>query len=486
MRRIVLSLSVFTVLLAGCAIPPRPQAPQLTRIAPLDGVPSEAMATWPDNTWWTRYHNAQLDALESRALADAPTLAVARARFDQASRNVAVANAAGGLSIDGSAQLQRERLSDNGLIPPAFLGFDWYGQGDLGLQFNYDFDFWGSHGAEIAAAVDRTHAAAAERDSAAAMLTAAVADTYFGWLADQARLAIARDLVAGQIQAHRIADARVQRGVDSPDLLLQADAELADAREQVANLLGTAEIQRASLAALLGIAPANLPELKPLPLPQTEAALPLDAGLDLIARRADVAASRWRVEAALRDVDVARDAFYPNVSLSALAGLSSIDLSKLLDPGSTVVAIGPALHLPIFENGRLHARFGVSQAALAAAVADYNAAVVDAAHDAATQSLILQQARARLHEHAAQISAAEHLQKTAQARMDRGLVDARPVLAAAFEVDHQRDAAIQLSATALSADVGLIRALGGGYRVNASDSNIPNDSNANSAGATSR
>ena len=232
------------------------------------------------------------------------------------------------------------------------------------------------------------------------------------------------------------------------------------------------------MAALLGVSPADV-ELKARDLPQASADLPADASLDLIARRADIAASRWRVEAALRDADVARDAFYPDISISALLGLQSIELGKLFSAGSRVMSIGPALHLPIFDNGRLHARFGASQAGLEAAAADYNAAVVDAAREVATQALTLQQVQSRQHQHAAQIAAAENLRKSAQSRENRGVIDARPVLAASVEVQRQRDAEIQLDAAALSAEIALTKALGGGYRADAQ-----NNSNA-ASGATS-
>jgi multidrug efflux system outer membrane protein len=464
---------VIAAFLAGCAVPPRPQPPPLNHVAPLAGVPGKTDALWPDTTWWQRYHDDQLDALEARALAGAPTLGVARARFYQALRAIEVSKAEGGLDIAGNAQLQRERLSEDGLIPPKFLGFTWYSQGDLGLQFHYDFDFWGRHGAEVAAALDRARVAGAERDAAGAMITAAVADTYFAWQANQLRLATARELIGVQEHARAIAAARARQGVDSADVVLEADAQLAQAREQAADVAGAAAIQRAALAALLGISPAELPELKAQPLPQAPSALPVNAGLDLVARRADIAASRWRVEAALHEIDVARADFYPDLSLSALLGLQSIDLDKLFSAGSRVMSVGPALHLPIFENGRLHARFGASQSALQTAVADYNAAVVEAARDVAAQALTLQQVQARQHEHAAQLAAVESLRKSAQSREARGLSDARPALAAASELQRQRDAGIRLDAAALSAEIALTKALGGGYRPATTDSDHP-------------
>ena len=50
-----------------------------------------------------------------------------------------------------------------------------------------------------------------------------------------------------------------------------------------------------------------------------------------------------------------RRMFYPNVNLVAFVGLTSLGLSNLLAAGSAIAGVGPAIHLPIFEGGRLNA-----------------------------------------------------------------------------------------------------------------------------------
>jgi multidrug efflux system outer membrane protein len=459
----LLSIAASCALLGACHVPSRPTPPDLTKNAPLAGVPSAENAIWPDRDWWTRYRDDDLNAVESMAVAKAPDLAVARARFAEAQRAVDIAKAAGGASIEGNAQVQRERLSENGLIPPKFLGFTWYTESDIGVQLKYDFDFWGSHRAEIAASVDRARAAAAERQTASTMISAAVADAYFGWQLDMAHIGFANESMALEQKIRSIANSRVQRGLDQDDVLHQADAELAAMCEDVATYQWAAQMRREAIAALIGIAPSELPEFHAHALPEITGGLPTDAGLDLIARRADVEASRWRVEAALKDIDVARAAFYPDVSISAMIGLSSVDLGKLFRAGSRVVDAGPALHLPIFEGGRLQARFGQSQAALDSSIADYDKAVIDAAHDAANQALTLAQVQARRIERAGQVSAAERLYQSSLARGKRGLTDARPEYSASIELIRQHDANTQLVAAGLSAEIALTKALGGGY-----------------------
>ncbi len=466
--------------LAACAIPPKPNLPPLRSEAPLAGLPVPEQGEWPSTQWWKRFGDPQLDQLLDQALTSAPTLAEAGKRFDTALRSVEIARASGGLAAQGNLQVQRQRLSENGLIPPRFLGFTWYNQGDLNAQFQYDLDFWGKTRSAIEAAVDQVRAAQAERSAATLTLTAAIADTYFGWQADQARLALTRQSLQALERSRALSVKRVAHGIDLPDVLHQTDVQLASLRELAAAYAGSAQMRQAALAALLGLAPEALPKLQVKPLPAVDGGVPAHAGLDLIARRPDIAAHRWRVEAAMRQVEHVRAQFYPDISIGAMIGLQSLDLDKLLQAGSRMGGIGPAIHLPLFERGQLKAAYGVSQAQLDAAAAQYDSSVVDAARDVATQALNLQQIQARRSERDAQLAAAQALQRSVTARTQQGLGDDRGLLASQVSVEQQQDAATALHAQALSAQIALIKALGGGYRSDAAASSSPSPDRAES------
>jgi multidrug efflux system outer membrane protein len=479
--RLALSVAL-AVSLAGCAFAPaKTKHPALRDDVPLAGLDVPTRAGWPAADWWRAYGDPQLDALMALALRQSPDLAQAHARVQTAEQSVRLAAAQAGLSINGSAQVSRQRMSEHGLMPPKLLGFTWYDQADLGVQLQYDFDWWGKKRAAIEAALDQAHAAEAQRSAAALAIENATADTYFGWLADQARLELARRAVATQRQLLRIAELRVKQGVDLPDTVQQATSNLAAAQQLQVAIGGSAQVRKVALAALLGVDTDHLPPLAPRPLPVVNGALPDDARLDLIARRPDIAASRWQVEAALKQTDEARAQFFPDVSISAMAGLSSIDqpppalfgggsgsLGNLFKAGSRVFNLTPAIHLPIFEGGRLKAAYGVSRAQLDDAVAQYNAVVTDAARDVATQALGAEQIADRRRQQAQQVEADHRLVATAQARARQGVRDAREGLAATAQLLQQEDAAVSLHAQALSTDLALIKALGGGYRMPAS------------------
>ena len=446
----------------GCAGLPRKPAPAaLPAEAPL--TLAEGGGSWPAHDWWKQYGDADLDSLIEMALQYSPTLATAHARFDSARQSVRVAGAESGAHVDATGDGSRQRLSDNGLFPPDLLGFHWYDQYDLGLQASYTFDWWGKQKYAVEAAIDQAHAAQADRTAAAMMLASSVADTYFGWQADQSRLALAREHEATIIREQGITAARIRADLDAGDESNRTASSLAAVREQIATLEGSAKLRIVALAALVGRAGDELPRLSAKPLPAVREGLPDDVKIDLIARRADLTASRWRVEAAEKTGESARADFFPDISISALVGLQSRDVSKLLLYDSRVPGVSAAIHLPIFDAGRLKARYGASQAAVAAAVASYQDTLVSAAHDVAMQATSRAQLAAQRKQRLLEVEAAQRLRMSAAARVRQGVKDARTELTATESWLDQRDALVQLDAAALASDIGLQRALGGGY-----------------------
>ena len=184
---------------------------------------------------------------------------------------------------------------------------------------------------------------------------------------------------------------------------------------------------------------------------------------DLLGRRADIAAARWRVEAATQDIGNARAQFYPSVNLVAFAGFSSIGLDRLLDAGSQQWGVGPALHLPLFDGGRLRANLRGKVADLDASIESYNAAVLDAVRDVADQLASQQSVRQQQMAQRGALALAQNAHDIALQRFNAGLVNYLAVLNAETAVLNQRRQGADLAARALDVQVGLMRALGGGY-----------------------
>src|ERR1700716_2148749 len=371
MRAWRIAAAAFLFLVASCAgLPPKHQAVHVAETAPLESLEAATGGDWPAEQWWKRYQDPTLDQLIELGGANSPSLATAHARYDSARQSVRLAAAESGAHLEASADADRQRLSDNGLFPPKLLGFTWYNQFDLGLQASYTFDWWGKQRAAVEAAVDQARAAQADHTAAALLLESSIADTYFGWQADQSRVALARERADIIAREGAIAAARVKADLETDDEINRSDLALGSAREQIAAWEGSAKLRMVALAALVGRSIAELPALQAKPLPALSGNLPDNVKIDLISRRADITASRWRVEAAEKNLDSARAEFYPDVTINALLGLSSIDVGRLLEYGSRVPMASAAIHLPLFDAGRLKARYGAAQSAIDSAVAN--------------------------------------------------------------------------------------------------------------------
>jgi NodT family efflux transporter outer membrane factor (OMF) lipoprotein len=256
---------------------------------------------------------------------------------------------------------------------------------------------------------------------------------------------------------------RVQQGLDTKVELRLGEGALPELRQQIELLDEQTTLTRHALAALTAQAPNQLDTLTPPLRAVSTLTLPAMVPADLLGRRADIAAARWRVEAASSDVHSAKAQFYPNINLSGFVGLASIGLDRLVKSSSQEYGVGPALHLPIFDSGRLRANLSGKTAELDAAMASYNSAVIDAVHDAADQISSLQSiARQQQLQSQAQ-AAAESAYELSTQRYQAGLSTYLVVLNAEASVLNQRRQAADLVARTLDTQIVLMRALGGGY-----------------------
>ena len=451
--------------LAGCATVPRDQS-TITRRDIAATLPANIHLSsegWPDARWWTGWHDPQLDALIEAALANGPSLEVAATRIGSAHAALARSRADAGLETALNANASRQRYSGNGLFP-APIGGAWYTEEIVRLEGRYNFDWWGRNRALITASAGEVNARKASYAQAERTLAAAVAQSYFtlqGLWARRANLeqlgAVQRDLVTDR-------ERRIAYGLATSTDRAAAEADLAELRKEIAQLDTDVAREREALRALLGAGPAALATLQPVALPATRAALPARLGMDLLARRPDLQAARWQVEAALSRTEAARAAFYPDVNLSAALGLDSISLSHLLRAGSRTFLVQPALSLPLFDSKRLSAQLAGTRSERDELIAQYNQAVVEAVRDVAQDGAAVQGLAAQLHEQDDAGRARAAVLRDTQAKVDRGLADRHALLTARLALLQQQQGALALRQSQLVAEVALVHSLGGGYQ----------------------
>lgn len=453
--------AALALLLAGCASH-EGIAPAVAERSPQQYGAVQTPIDWPREDWWTRFGDPQLDALVAQALAGNPQLDAAGARLARAQAAVAGARAA----LAPRAQLQLEstwqRFSEHSLYPPPLGGSSEF-TNTLQVAGSWELDFFGRNRAVLRAALSADRAAAAEAQAARVLVASAVVRSYMqlAHLLEQHQLL--ETAKAQREQVLELVGARVRQGLDSSVELHQAEGAVLDLRRQLEASSEQAELLRHALAALLGSGPEATRTLAPRAAGFDAPALPQAIPAELIGRRADLSAARWRVQAASAGVDAARAQFYPNVNLLAFAGLQSLGFGHWLDLGSRNLGIGPALSLPLFDAGALRANLRGRSAELDAAVADYNATLGNAVREVADQIATLRSLQRQAHEQQAVQASAEAAFELASQRYRAGLVNYLSVLAAQTEVLAQQRAAADLRARRTDATVLLMRALGGGF-----------------------
>jgi outer membrane protein TolC len=184
-----------------------------------------------------------------------------------------------------------------------------------------------------------------------------------------------------------------------------------------------------------------------------------------VARRPDIVAARERVEAASRRSDVARADFFPAIRLDALIGLQSIGLSGLFESDSTYGRVGPAVNLPIFHGGALKGRYRASRATYDEAVAHYDATVLGAYRELAEIMTRRAAAARRLSYARDALTASDDAYRIAMLRYRGGLSTYMDALSIEDRLLDARLAVSNLEAEARTLDLELIRALGGGFRI---------------------
>ena len=454
--------------LAGCVgrgdwkPAPRLEPPSLTAQQTLAGATVDP-AAWPAEQWWHGYGDPQLDALVNEALGGSPSLEIAQARLRAAQGEAIAAGAARVPAGALDAETTRQRYPEHGLFPPPFAGSS-VTDARLALDFSYDLDFWGRNRALLAAARSGVAAADADRAAARLALAVAVARAYIQLDLSYELLDVTNHNLKQQSEILELTKQRMSAGLENTARVKQSEANVALTRAAVAAVEANIELARNQVADLVGAGPDRGQRLeRPRLAPPASLALPSTLPADLLGRRPDVAAARARVESAAHGVSAAEADFYPNVNLTAFAGLQSIGLSQLFKASDRIVGAGPALHLPVFNRAALRGGLESERAQLDQSVGDYNQTLLDAVREVAD---VLANWRALERETTEQQIALEAAQRSYELTSERyraGLDNYLTVLSSESQVIQTQGLRAQLRSRRLGFSVDLVRALGGGY-----------------------
>ncbi|HDO8572243.1 TPA: multidrug resistance outer membrane protein MdtQ [Salmonella enterica subsp. enterica serovar Dublin] len=465
------SLPLF-ILLAGCA-PMHDTRQSLTQQTPSSHVDSSLSAAlkngWPDSQWWKAYHDAQLDALIDNAIQHSPDMQVAEQRIQLAEAQAKAVEAQDGPQLDFSADIERQRMSAEGLMgpfaitdPAAGTTGPWYTNGTFGLTAGWDLDLWGKNRAEVTARIGAVKAREAEQEQTRQLLASGVARLYWEWQTQAALKNVLMQIEHEQQNVVAVNRELYQHGITSSVEGVETDIDASKTQQQLNDVNGKMKVIEARLSALTNTQSAAL-KLRQVSLPAVESQLPSQLGYSLLARRADLQAAHWYIESSLSSIDAAKAAFYPDINLMAFLQQDALHLSDLFRHSAQQYGITGGLTLPIFDSGRLNANLDIAKAQSNLSIANYNKAVVDAVNDVARAASQVE-TLAQKNQHQQQIEHdAQRVVGLAQARFNAGIIAGSRVSEAKIPALREQCNGLLLQGQWLDASIQLTSALGGGY-----------------------
>ncbi|SEL11840.1 efflux transporter, outer membrane factor (OMF) lipoprotein, NodT family [Pseudoxanthomonas sp. GM95] len=413
--------------------------------------------------WWALFNDPLLISLEDQA-SDNFDVREATARIDEAHALLGITRSAQSLQLGASGSARQQGLSENG--PLARLGApteatDFY---EAGFQASWELDLWGHLRYQRQAASARLIATGFRHEAMQVSVSAEVARTYLLLRGIQAQLAIVqgnRDIATHLVQ---VAESRHRNGVASRLDTASANAELASLQARTLQLQQQRDGVTNALALLLAQPPRVLDtRLASAPLPTMPARLPVGLPSELAQRRPDIQEAAATLRASVADIGAARADFYPRIQLSGRLGVEAFDADNLGDWGSRTFAVGPVMHLPIFQGGRLKSNLALTQARHQLAAIRYQRTVLAAWHevDAALRAYQTERMRQEALQDALQQSTIAL--SVARRAYGQGSVDITGVLVAQRALLGTQAALADCATASALSVVSLYRALGGGW-----------------------
>ena len=450
--------------LASCILGPEFQVPGASGGTKWKEGAATPAARLPDN-WWRLFNDRELTRLVDRALAANNELAAAKARVDTARALVGVDQAKLFPMLDLSASGGVSRSSGDALrgnLPPG-ASVDLQSQ-RYRSTFNlaYDPDLWGRNKRLIEASSAQAAASEALLDSQRLGVATEVARQYFLLRGLDAQEAVLHDTLKSRNDEFDIQKSKADAGLIDGLSTSRARTEVELANNDLAVVQRQRGAAEHALAVLCGTRPADFSvshRTSDSPLPVIRAGLPAE----VLNRRPDVRAAEQVLRAANARIGVAEAAFYPNFSLTAGAGLESVDVKRFLDWENRVLSLGAGVAAPLIDGGTNKANYQAARSRYDEALATYRQTLLIAlreVEDALVDLKGLARSRSAL---GAALASSRDTRQLSQERFDKGLTGYLDVVDADRTVLRTRLALSQLEAQQRITLAALAKALGGGW-----------------------
>ncbi|OXI15550.1 efflux transporter outer membrane subunit [Burkholderia sp. AU15512] len=475
-RAVALGAAAALAALTACTTLPPYSPPAVAVPAHYAGAPAAppAQAGWhvampadadARGAWWTVFGDADLNALEARVDVSNQTVKKALADLQQARAMVDYQHAGFLPTIAAGAAQSRARVSQNRL--GSSLAGKTTPDYQAGVAASWEPDVFGRVRDAVAGAQANAAASAADLQAVKLSVTAELATDYFALRSLDTQKQLLDDTVHAYADALTLLKQQLAAGAIDASAVAQADTQLEATRTQDTDIDASRAQRQHAIATLVGESASTFalpPRVQSYDVP----AIPPGVPSQLLERRPDIAAAERRVAAANAQIGEARAAFFPDLVLSASAGLESSFFAPWLTAPSLFWSLGPQLAGTLFDGGRRSASLRGAHAQYDGAVADYRQTVLVAFQQVEDQLSSLDALASEARSQQRATDAADLSLRLTTNRFNAGAVSYLDVVTAQTIALTNRRTADQIDARRMEAEVGLLKALGGGWQASAS------------------
>jgi NodT family efflux transporter outer membrane factor (OMF) lipoprotein len=454
-----------SVLLAGCNLAPDYKVPETPPVTAFKEQGAWTRATPEDRfsrgAWWTIYGDATLSGLEAQVETANPTLAEALARYDASQGFLTEAQSGLFPQIGLGGHAETDKQSANRPLRSASQP-TYYGDDLAGASFSWDLDLWGRIRNEVAAGKAEAQSAFADLAAVRLSIEGRLADNYLELRGLDAQAKLLSDTVAVYGKALKLTGYRHDQGIASGLDVSRAQTQFSSAQALLADVQARRALFEHAIASLVGTPASNFsipPIVVTLAVPNVPAGVPST----LLQRRPDIAAAEREVAASNSGIGVARAAFFPDLSLSALAGFQNTGNGALFTAPNAFWALGPTMALTIFDAGQHEGELAVAKAENASATAAYRATVLKAFQDVEDNLALLNRLASEADAQSTAVTSAVRTENLALALYQNGALNFLDVVVAQTTALQAQQTGIGIQTRRLEASVGLIGAIGGGW-----------------------
>lgn len=449
-------LPFVVLLLAGCSVGPDYQRPSMAMPVHYKEARGWQPATPRDaqskGEWWLVYHDATLSGLLSQVSVSNQNVATYSAQYRQAQALAAESRAAlfPSLGYDGSVTRSGSQITTSSSHQAA-------------LSASWELDLWGKLRRTLEE--DRASASASAAELANITLSAQseLAQDYFQLRIMDQKIARYQQSVDAYQRYLNVIGRQYQAGTASRATLAQAQLQLESARASAQDEQWQRAQMEHAIALLVGKAPADF-SLAAAPLTATPPAIPAALPGELLQRRPDIAYAERNMAAANAAVGVAVAGYYPDLTLSASAGVSSSVLHSLFSLPSRVWSLGPELSGTLFDAGATSAKVDQARAGWEASVATYRQTVLTAMQEVEDKLVELNTLQGEIAAQQRATDAAQTSARVTRLQYDAGMINYLDVATTENSSLSAQQSLLTLQSTQWVSSVALIAALGGSWQ----------------------